>query len=324
MEILVILGAAGIGYLLLKKQSPMQSAVAPVAPTTTATASAPTSDATLQAELKALQAEVAVLAKPPDPLAPKAPPIPIKSVLPNIAPPLTAEEALAEAKQSESNLNPRDFANSTWLNRVYGEIENMHTLAWVPGTGQFQWSGSFQPGQDLRLIGQGSQMALSVAGDVAIRTGSSIASAIPFIGTAVSGIVGIFSAISAHHAAAVQRDATAYNVGLSTCENYMKIIKDAVESGQSTPDEGINALDSMYQDFLTYSAPARNNHPYCNSVCEAKVVLNACVIYWKAYYSALISGGAGLGTVASAAYKAPSVPAPSRTVIYRNPVNNRF
>jgi hypothetical protein len=64
----------------------------------------------------------------------------------------------------------------------------------------------------------------------------------------------------------------------------------------------------MYKDFLTFTVGARNNQPYCNSVCEAKVQLNALVIYWKAYYNQIVVGGAGLGAVT------PSGPAPAPVV----------
>lgn len=308
----VILGAAIIGLYLYSKAQP--ATAAPIPPVSPVPASTPvptvTPDSTnVQSEISALQSEVAQLTKPVDPLAPKVAPPPPKNILPNIAPPIAPDEALNEAKQGESNLNPRDFANSTWLSRVYGEIVSMHTLAWNPATGSFEWSGAYQRSASLQLVGQGSQLALSVASDVARNVGSSVASAIPFIGTAVSTIVGLFGAIQAHHAQAVQRDSNAYNQGLDACENYLEIIHNAIMSGQSTPDEGINALDSMYSDFLTFTAPARNNNPYCNSVCEAKVQLNALVIYWKAYYGAIITAGNGLGVVAAPKMTAPQTPA---------------
>jgi hypothetical protein len=319
MEIIIIVAIAGIVYWASKTMT-TPSVSAPVVRTqivapspvqipatiNPAPVAAPATDPQLVSAIQNLQNEIAAITpKPVDPLAAKVAPAPVKNILPvNVPFPLTPAEALAEAKQSESNLNPRDFTNSVWLARVYGEIVSMHTLAWNPVTGSFQWSGTYQPSGDLRLVGQASNLALSVTSDIAgnlAKAGSQVAgslsSAIPFIGTAINGIVGLFSAISAHHTAAVQRDATAYNVGLTTCENYLKIISDAIKSGQSTPDEGINALDSMYKDFLTYSAPARNNQPYCNSVCEAKVQLNALVIYWKAYYNALIAAGGGMGNV---------------------------
>jgi hypothetical protein len=281
MEILIIVGAVLIGYIAFKASPGLLQNVRPAQPSN-ASGSTPLDLQTIENQIQALTP------KPVDPLAPKGPaPVPV-NIYANIKPTLSAVEAFNEAKQSEANLNPRDFANADYLNTVYKQIEAMHTIAWRPATGGYLWSGNYQPSGDLRLVGQGSQLALSVAGQIATKVGSSVASAIPFIGTAVSGIVGLFSAISAHHAAAVQRDSNAYNTGLSTAENYLAIIHDAVGSGQSTPEEGINALDSMYSDFLRFTAPARNNKPYCNSVCEAKIQLNAVVIYWKAFYTQVI------------------------------------
>jgi hypothetical protein len=293
--------------------SPAVIAPATIAPITVA---APSPDYQLVSVIQNLQNEIAAITpKPVDPLAPKVTPPPVNNVLPvNVSFPLSPTEALAEAKQSESNLNPRDFANQTWLSRIYGEITSMHTLAWNPAANSFEWSGAYQPGPNLAVIGDASHLALSVTSNIAQSVGSSVAGAIPFIGSAINGIIGLFGAISAHHKAAVQRDATAYNVGLTSCENYLQIISNAIKSGQSTPDEGILALDSMYSDFLTYSAPARNNQPYCNSVCEAKVQLNALVIYWKAYYNALVIAGGGLGNVSQAPVVAPAPVAAASTV----------
>lgn len=324
MEIVIILAAAGIGaYLYSKSKAVAASVSAPLSTPTVSTvntaspATAPAyippapQDTAVQQELSTLEQEIANLTKPADPLKPKTPPAPVVSVLPSINPTTTAQEALTEAMQAETNLNPRDW-DSAHQARYVGEILNWHTLAWNPATKSFDnWSGGFQPGPNLQLVGQGSEMALSVAGTVATKVGSSIASAIPFVGAVVGGIVGLFGAISAHHKAAVQRDTSAYNQGLAAVENYLQIIHDAVFGGQSTPDEGINALDSMYSDFLTFTAPARNNHPYCNSVCEAKVIVNATVIYWKAYFTQLTVAGAGGAGVTLPAPASPAAPTPT-------------
>ena len=291
MPILIIVGGVIVAALLLKK-----STSAPVLNPPTAQVSAQGQPVTLQT----LQAEIAALTpKPIDPLAPKLLARPIVSTLETITPPISAEDALIEAKAKEANLNPRDFSSGSTLKtaptqlekNILAQIRNMHSAAWDYKTNSFYWNGSFQPNNNLQIVGQGTSMALSVTGEIATKVGSSIAGAIPFIGTAINGIVGIFSIISAHHKAAVQRDATAWNTGLSAVENYLQIIKNAVESGQSSLEEGIQALDSMYADFLKETAPARNNQPYANSVTEAKISTNALVIYWDAYYNALIIRG---------------------------------
>lgn len=301
MPIVIILGIGAVVYFIGKK-----SAVAP-GPFSSGAVQQAVQQAAQSASvvnpnlsISDLEAQIIKLTpKPVDPLAPKPAPAPIVRTIPVIVAAYTPQEAVAEAKLSETHLNPRDFANTSWLNRLYGEILAMHTLAWNPVTRTFdQWSGNYQPGPNLALIGAGTSLALTATTDVARSVGSSIASSIPFIGSAVSGIVGLFGIISAHHKAAVQRDSNAFNQGLTAAENYLQIIGNAVITGQSTPDEGIAALDSMYADFLTFTAPARNNKPYCNSVCEAKVQLNALVLYWKAYYTQIVLTGRGTGGTA--------------------------
>ncbi len=286
MEIVLIIVAVAVGAFLFSKGA--SSLVAP-APATGAAqaASVPT------LSLAALQQEIVALTpKSVDPLAPKPVAVVAPNILHAITPALTAKQALDEAKLNDFKLNPAQFAATAWLDRVYHEIENMHTLAWVYQTNTYVYNDSgTSSAPPLQLVGQGSNMALSVTGNIAAKVGSSVTSAIPFIGTAVNGIIGIFGAIAAHHKAAVGRDLAAYDGGNSAAENYMAIIKSAVASGQATPQEAIHALDSMYADFLTFTAPARNNSPWCNSVCEAKVVLNATVIYWKAYYTQIIASG---------------------------------
>ncbi len=289
MEIIIIIVAVAVGGLMLVHAGTASPTPAQVPATgrETAVAAAPA------LTLAALEAQIAALTpKPVDPLAPKPVAVKPPNILGNIVPALTPIQALAEAKLNDFNLNPAQFAAAPWLDRVYHEIENMHTLAWVYQTNTYVYNDSgTSSAPPLGLIGQGSNMALSVTGNVAAKVGSSVASAIPFIGAAVNGIVGIFGAISAHHKAAVGRDLNAYDGGNSAAENYMAIIKSAVYNGQATPQEAIHALDSMYADFLAFTAPARNNHPWANSVAEAKVVLNATVIYWKAYYTQIIASG---------------------------------
>jgi hypothetical protein len=302
----VIAGAAVLGYVLYKKSQSM---------TTTSSVSAQSNSGAppvqSNLDLATLQKEIlALIPKPVDPLAPKtsAASLPANldlatlQVMPSITSIMPAGQDwtdLQEAKARESNLNPRDF-DAAHHARYTGEIKAGHTLAWNPTTQSFDnWEGGYQPGNALQLVGQGSQLALQTTSAVASNLAAggsaiagSIGAAIPFVGIAVSGLVGLFSAISRHHAQAVQAENTAYNNSLVTVENYMAIIKNAVLTGQSTPDEGINALDSMYKDFLAATpAPLRNNSPYCNGLCEAKIVVNAMVEYWKDYFNRLIIAG---------------------------------
>lgn len=312
MELVIIIAVVAGIYFFSRASGSIPVQAAP-------TSSSSSPDA-LQQQISILQNEVATLTKPPDPLAPKTA-APVVNVLPTIPPPMAPSAAIDEAWRAETNRNPNTNPGTAWYTRVSAEIPAMHTLAWNPATGQMEWSGSYQPNNDLQLVGTGSNLALSATSQITQAIGggaSAVASAIPFIGAAVSGIVGLFGAISAHHRAAVQRDSNAYNDGLSSAENYLKIIHDAVESGQSTPDEGINALDSLYSSFLTFTAPARNNNPYCNSVCEAKVQLNALVIYWKAYYNAIIIAGQGMGNTAAPPPPAPALP-PAAPVVKAAP-----
>lgn len=305
MPILVILGIAGVaGFLALHNMgvaimSPRASNVAPTSPRASA-----------QPTLQSLETQIQALTpRPIDPLAPKVAPVAVAgqyaAPIWNFTPSHSAQDALIEAKATETNLNPKDFSvgqtlksNPTQLEKnMLNQIWSMHSAAWDYRTGFVpDWYNAQHPkSNDLALVGAGTGMGLAVAGNITKAVGSSISQAIPFIGTAISTIIGIFGIISAHHNAALQRDATAWNVSTHSVENYLNIIRDAVNNGQSTPEEGINALDSMYADFLAYTAPARNNHPYANSVTEVKISTQALVIYWKAAYNELVIRGNGGG-----------------------------
>lgn len=286
MEILLVIGVVGLGALLLKGKSATPSAATqgPSMAVSPAKATTPT----------ALSAPLIPAAAPAASPAPSltVSPVKIQTSAP-VVPPMTAQQAFDEAKSHEYNLDPRDFNNPKWVSDRIADIENMHTMVWF--NGQFNYANGWQPqSNDLQLVGTGSGMALAGAGALAgahVISGIA-ATAIPFVGIAVSGIIGLFSIIHAHHAAAVKQEQSIYNTANAAAENYFKIIQQAVASRQATPLEAAQAMDSCFEQFKQAAAPSYGHSPYLNAMGESQLTLDAVRIYWKAYYNLKASQGA--------------------------------
>jgi hypothetical protein len=113
-----------------------------------------------------------------------------------------------------------------------------------------------------------------------------MSAAIPFIGLGVAGLIGIWSIMSSHHAAAVAQEQSDYDTANSAAENYMQLIQQGVASGQITPAHAIDALNSMFDGYMQATAASARNNP-CNANCLGRMVLKANVIYWSAQYQAM-------------------------------------
>lgn len=244
---------------------------------------------------------------------PSNPPQPSVSKIKKTVPHLTAKEALAEAMQIEGNdYDPRDLAQIL-SPAALEQIVNMVTYYTTPQQAQLIGKDPLssarpvpqQPGGKMTLVTTGAGLALgvatlavghavSVAGGAAAVSGTALgaaSSAIPFIGIGIAGIVGIYSIIHAHHQAAVQQEQQIYYSANPAAFDYFRVIRVAVATGQSSPQEGIHALDSLQADYEKTVAPSVKHNP-CNANCEGLTRVRAIVIYWKAYYNDMIIQGA--------------------------------
>jgi hypothetical protein len=233
---------------------------------------------------------------------------------------ITGAEAFRQAKAAESNLNPRDYdKNPAFGEEVIGkQIENMQfPSVWTNPTG---CSGQQAP--KVSLFSTVTGVAAGVVGTVAPIATPSIAVAVGATTAAVStafavatlglgAIAAIFGIIWAHHRAAVQRDDAAECAIYPAMVNTLEAVRDAVQNGTLTPAQGIAALTPMPGMFVQYAGAAYNHHPYCNALCEAKLLLDAFCRYWigqfqqmQAQQAAAGPAGSVTGAISSAAAQA--------------------
>jgi len=233
------------------------------------------------------------------------------------APKITPEQAVAHAITLIKNPDPRDYKNPVFLasmaqqcldNGFHTEITRLQNAGVCKG----QANGA---ANDLQLIGQVGQLSLTslnaigTSASLIARTGSQVASGvasgiakgiaknIPIIGSIIGGIVGIFSAIVQHHAIAVGVEQNTSCALLPAATNYLSIIKQSVQSQQTTPEQAIQALDSLVNDFYNTALAGgkaggldNSGGKFCNALCDYWAGLVAIVTYQKSGYEAMITG----------------------------------
>lgn len=145
-----------------------------------------------------------------------------------------------------------------------GQILNVQgSPAYIPGTSQCAASGTSASQVTLTSIA-------SVAGQLAPETGP----AAPFVAIG-AGIAGLFGAILGHHAAAVKKEQSVLCSAVPAANNYLNLIDQAVQTGASSPQDGITALGTLLADFkATVQSIMHGNSPTSSGECNA-----ACVIY---------------------------------------------
>jgi hypothetical protein len=206
----------------------------------------------------------------------------------------------------------------------------------VRGTAGFtqdDWNLMFQSVQQLQIVGlpaaQCAGQEIGAANDLTLTktaggmalTGISIGAAIagpgaalaaPTLGIsiAVASLVGIFSTIFAHHAAAVAHERQVECAAVPAANNYLKIIVQAVQSGQETPQQGIRALASLVSDFeSTISSIVHRGGSSCNAGCRWEKSLEAIAAYLTSQFQQMPPAA----PAAPASGAASSAPTPAAT-----------
>lgn len=173
-------------------------------------------------------------------------------------------------------------------------VNSSGTPAYIPGT------------SDCSATGQSGNVKLAqISGQLAL-TGINVASAMStsvaaFLGTAlgpatlgISAIIGLFPLLFGHHAAAVKKEQSVLCAAVPAANNYLQIIDDAVRNGKATPQQGIDALNSLAGDFDTQVAPIRSGADptvsgECNAACVMSTELKAVILVKQSQYQDLIA-----------------------------------
>jgi len=130
---------------------------------------------------------------------------------------------------------------------------------------------------------------------------------------AIAGISKIFGAIFGHHAAAVAKERGVLCAAVPAANQSIELIDQMVQSGQSTPADGISALDSVVSGFRTAVAgiiqgadPTSSGE--CNAACVMLSDLRTIVLVKQSEYQDLAQSQAA---AAAATSSAPGAAAPA-------------
>ncbi len=216
-------------------------------------------------------------------------------------------------------LSPQDAVDQVLPSNHYGLSEDFVNLM-VQSVQQLQIVGldagscAGQPSgavNDLQLTKTASGLALT-----GISTGASIAGAgaalAPVtlgISIAVVALTALFSTIFSHHAAAVAKEQSVECAAVPAANNYLNIITQAVANGTSTPQEGIQALQSLQSDFestLSSAGVVKRGGKSCNAGCRWECSLEAIVKYLTSQYNAIPPPAPAATAPAGAPAGAPS------------------
>lgn len=157
---------------------------------------------------------------------------------------------------------------------------------YVPGTADCRASGVSGGAQDLQLAGKVGGLALTAASVPWAGAGTALIAAPATLGIsiAIAGIVGIFSTIFQHHAQAVAKEQSTLCTAVPAANNYLNVIDQAVASGTATPQQGLQALDSLSSDF---KSAVSGIYKSCNAACVMQMCLDAAIATQRARYTAL-------------------------------------
>jgi len=189
----------------------------------------------------------------------------------SLSPEQATEQVFPSSKITSTAGHNQAAYNAILASASAGQIlDNGGVPAYVPGSADCAASGVGATQVTLASIAATGAKLAPIAGPAAPAV---------VIGAA---IVGLFGTIFGHHAAAVKKEQNVLCTAVPAANNYLQLIQQAVASGQSTPQQGIDALNSLVADFtsavgsiLKGSSPAASGS--CNAACVVIAELKAIV-----------------------------------------------
>jgi len=173
--------------------------------------------------------------------------------------------------------------------------------AYLPGTQDCSATGV---STSVRLAQTASGMALTGTAIGLTAAGVATAAALAPWTMGISVIIGLFPLIFGHHAAAVKKEQSVLCAAVPAANDYLQIIDQAVQSGQATPQQGQQALQSLVSDFTNQVASivkgsGPGNSGDCNAACVMIAALKSIAAYKSSVYQDMIAS-ASTSTSASA------------------------
>jgi hypothetical protein len=129
----------------------------------------------------------------------------------------------------------------------------------------------------------------STAGGLLLKMGAASGNPIVLAAGGAAELAGvIFGAIFGHHQAAVGREQNVLCSAVPAANDSFAVIDQAVQSGQFTPQQGMDALDKLAVGFQSAVQPIlKMDSRHCNAACVMTMAMKAVVAAKKAAYSAL-------------------------------------
>jgi hypothetical protein len=236
-----------------------------------------------------------------------------------LTPDQATEEVFPQAQVKSSaghNQSIRDqILASVQASQITGANPGM--IDYIPGTGEcsaVSSSAMLKPA----LLTAGGGFSLKFA-PAAFAAGPVVGAAV----VAIGALADVFGAISAHHAAAVKKEQSTLCVAVPAANQALQVIDEAVQGGQATPQQGIDALNSLLSGFLSNVASIQHGSDpmssQCNAACVEATKLHAIVLEKQSEYQDLIAGAAQTVTPARPNTTSPAgtaVPASSYASFY--------
>jgi hypothetical protein len=182
-------------------------------------------------------------------------------------------------------------------------VDNAGNPAYIPGTSECAASGISAAAKYVGLAGSAAGLALTGV----VQAGLMAAGPLTLgISVAIASIVGIFSTILNHHAQAVKKEQSVLCSAVPAANNYLQIIEQGVQSGLATPQQGIDALNSLVRDFKNAVSSIEKN---CNAACVMTEELQAVVLVKQSEYQDMIAAQQAQAQAAAAAQAAANAAA---------------
>lgn len=155
--------------------------------------------------------------------------------------------------------------------------------AYVPGTGACAGASLLKP------------TVANTAGGIALSFVPAAFAAGPVVGAIVlagAAIAKVFGFIFGHHAAAIRKEQSILCAAVPAANQSLQIIDQALSSGQVTPQQAMDAIDSLVSGFRSAVAPIIHGADptvsgECNAACVMLSELRAVALVKKSQYQDL-------------------------------------
>lgn len=141
------------------------------------------------------------------------------------------------------------------------------------------------------IVTPGSQIAsttLSTAGGIAMKIAPATGPAAPFV-LAAAGIAELFGAIFGHHAAKVKQEQQIICAVVQSVNDTFTALDQLVQSGQVTPQQASQSLDSIYPQIQAQVQPIlKQDSGHCNAACFILAEARGVIAKKKDAYSKIL------------------------------------